>query len=70
MIYGCVDNFYNTIRRLYQNKHKDKYYLQYLINKSVDIELNKRWKILEKYYNKDDIKFFYLELNYQFLLQY
>ena len=84
MIYGCVDNFYNTIRRLYQNKHKDKldiikYYLKYLINKSVDIELNmmwgiltpnERWKILEKYYNKDDIKFFYLELNYQFLLPY
>ena len=40
----CVDNLYNTIRRLYQNK--DKYYLKYLINKSVDIELNMMWGIL------------------------
>jgi hypothetical protein len=53
IIDGCVPKFYNTFKRLYQNKNKDKkeLILFYLINlkKQRETELNILWGLLKPY---------------------
>jgi hypothetical protein len=49
---GCVNKFYDTFRRLYQNKNKDKktilkYFFKYLMNPDRSIELNVLWGLLK-----------------------
>ena len=51
-IKGCVNKFYDTFRRLYQNKNKDKktilkYFFKYLMNPDRSIELNVLWGLLK-----------------------
>ena len=53
IIEGCVPKFYNTFKRLYQNKNKNKkeIILFYLINlkKQRETELNILWGLLKPY---------------------
>ena len=57
----CVPKFYNTFKRLYQNKHKDQteiilFYFKNL-KKPRDSELNILWGLLKPYERADFLKY-------------
>ena len=57
----CIPKFYNTFKRLYQNKYKDKkeiiiFYFKNL-KKSRDSELNILWGLLKPYERDDFLKY-------------
>ena len=57
---GCIPKFYNTFKRLYQNKHKDQkeiilFYFKNL-KKPRDTELNILWGLLKPHEREDFLR--------------